>query len=453
VKYDLIVIGGGLGGYPAAINYARRGYKVLLVEKNYVGGECTNYGCVPSKAFYHISKSIHALKKIGLEIKPVWLNIVKWVKEIVESTRNSLEDLLYKYGVEIKHGEAIVKNNNVIVNGESYEYDKLLLALGTDPKQLPNIGFDGKYVVSNREIFYIENGVERLLIIGGGVIGVEIANIMADLGVEVTIVEALDHILPTLDQDVAIALKKYLIEKNVEIYEKTLVNKVNIVNNEIEALLSNNVVKKYDKVLVAIGRKPRTSRIGLESVNVKMDNQGYIIVDEHCSVDGNRVYAAGDVTGPPLLAHKALIESIIASENMLGNNISRLKPYMIPQTIFTGLEIGFIGYTENELMNMGVKYKRVKLPVNYLSAVKIADSKYSFIKLLVDPDNVDNIYGIHIVSPNASEVISSYIPYYLSKVPLRNARYIPYPHLTISESLRELAEYILGEPVHIFIKR
>jgi dihydrolipoamide dehydrogenase len=454
MKYDVIVVGSGLGGYPAAIDLARNGYKVLLVEEDRIGGECTNYGCVPSKAWYQISQAIRVLKKIGVNTVFNWSSVAEWVRDVVDNVRDDLKDLLYKYGVEIVCGKAVFKENSVKLYGRNveYEYDKLVLALGTDPKPLSNTGFDRRNIISNREILYVDRDFDKLLVIGGGVIGVEIANIFAELGVEVVVVEALDHILPFLDRDVSLTLKKYLISRDITIYEKTLVTKLSSENGSIKAVLSNGSIIDADKVLIAIGRTPRTRNIGLENIGVKLDNHGYIITNEYYGAARSKIYAAGDVAGPPLLAHKAIIESIIVSRNIMGNSIKRLDPYMVPQTIFTGLEIASIGYTEDDLRRKGIRYKRVRLPVSFLSIVKIKDSKYSYVKVLTD-ENMEKVYGIHVIAPDASEVVSAYLPYYLGKMSFKEAALLPYPHMTVAESIREVAEYMFGEPIHYFIKR
>jgi len=168
LKADVLVVGGGLGGYPAAVNLARKGYRVILIEKNLLGGECTNYGCVPSKAWYHVAEGIRALKKVGGEARVDWGSIAKWVEELVSSTRSSLEELLKRYGVEVVYGRAVFKKHGYAVAGETgIEYDKLVLALGTDPKPLPGYSFDGRVVVSNRELFYTGEEFDTMVIVGG----------------------------------------------------------------------------------------------------------------------------------------------------------------------------------------------------------------------------------------------------------------------------------------------
>jgi len=453
MKYDVAVIGGGVAGYPAAIYLSMKGFKVVLFEERLIGGECTNYGCVPSKAWYYVSEAVKTLKKIGGEARIDWASTLSWVRDVVDNTRSSLEELLYKYGVEVVKGKARVKDReHLYVDGIVFEYGNLLLSLGTDPKPLGNIVFDHDKVLSNREVLYLDDKPESLLIIGGGVIGVEIANMFANLGVNVVIVEALDHILPFTDTDVALSIKKYLLEKNVTIYEKTLVKKIEKEESIVKAYLSNDEIIEADKILVAIGRSPKTMDVGLENIGVSLDKAGYIVVDKELRASGSNIYACGDAIGGPLLAHKALLESISVAKRIAGEESFTINYDLVPVTIFSGLEIALLGYSEKELRGKGLKYVVKKLPIYYLSAVRIKDSKYSFVKIMFDPEN-NRVYGVEIVSPNASEIVSAYLPLYMGSLTMETIAKTPYPHLTVSESLREFAEYVLGEPIHIFIKR
>lgn len=453
MKYDVVVIGSGVGGYPAAIYLARKGYRVAVIEEHLIGGECTNYGCVPSKAFYQVAEAIRTLKKIDAEIRVDWYNLYEWIRGIVEETRNGLEDLMERYGVTVIKGKALLGREKLVKVGDNrISYEKLILALGTDPRPLPNLEFDEEKILSNRGVFKLGEKPDSLLIAGGGVIGVEIANIFANLGVKVYIVEALQHILPFIDKDLALAIKQYLLKKNVTIYENIFVNKIEINKGGIKAILSNNERIEVDKVLIAIGRMPKTSGIGLKNVFVETDQHGFIKVNERYQTSNPRIYSAGDVIGQPLLAHKALLESIAVAKNIAGEEIFKLNYTLIPLTIFSGLEIASIGYTEKELKNKNIKYRRIRLPIYFLSSVKIKNGRYSFIKILLDEES-SRVYGIHIVAPNASEIISAYLPLYMGKIELEEIARTPYPHLTVSESLREIAEYILGEPIHIFLKK
>lgn len=453
MKYDVVVLGSGVGGYPAALYLADRGLKVAVVEEHYIGGECTNYGCVPSKALYSVAESLRSLEKVGALTSYKWSNIVDWVKNVVKDSREGIHHLLETRGVDVYQGKGFVKPSRRVVvdlkdKSTELEASRILLAVGTDPADIPVARFDGEGIISNREALYLQEKPESILIVGGGVIGVELANIYASFKTGVVVVELLDHILPFTDKDVALALKMHLQQLGVKVLEKTSVARIERSNGKYVVELTSGEKLIVDKVVVAVGRKPKTVDIGLEDTGVEVDSKGFIKVNRYMETTAPGIYASGDVVGGPLLAHKAILESIIAAKRMLSEDVFNLNYKLVPITIFTGLEIASVGYTEKELQSMGIKYNRVKIPLAYLSSVKIKGYKNAFVKVLYD-ENYKNVYGVHIVSPNASEVISSYIPLYIGVIEPREMRKIPYPHLTVSESLRDLAEYILGEPVHL----
>ncbi|MEM1662411.1 MAG: NAD(P)/FAD-dependent oxidoreductase [Desulfurococcaceae archaeon] len=454
MNYDAVVIGSGVGGYSTAISLSNRERSVAIIEEHLVGGECVNYGCVPTKAFYHFSEALRILKKINSEAYWNWKDLVKWVNELVSDTRSNLIHLLEKKGVEIIHGRALLKDHKHVRIGDfEVSTNAVVLATGTDPKSLKNLVFDNKHVLSNRDVLKLEEKPSSILIVGGGVIGIEFANIFSNLGINIKIVEALDHILPFIDQDVALSIKKYMVEKGVEIYEKTYVENVSKIGDELSVKLSNGESLKVDHVFVAVGREPKTRGIGLENTGVELDNAGFIKVGDGYETSAKDIYAVGDVTGPPLLAHKAIIEGILASKSIVGIKVGKLDSHLIPQTIFSGLEVAFVGYTEKELIEKKIGFKKYKLPIYYLSAVRIKDSKYSFVKILVNEHDPNMIHGVQIVSPNASEVISSFIPILMGRIALSEAATTPYPHLTVSETVREIAEFVLGESIHVVIKK
>lgn len=454
MRFDTVVIGSGVGGYSAAVSLSHRERSVAIVEEHLIGGECVNYGCVPTKAFYHFSEALKTIKKINGEAYWSWRELIGWASRIVDDTRSGLEHLLEKNGIEVIRGRAVLRDRSSLkIGGSEVSFNNLVIASGTDPKSLKNTGFDGKLVVNNRDLLKIDEKPRSLLIIGGGIIGVETANLFANLGVEVKIVEALDHILPSLDQDVALTIKRYLVEKGVEVYEKTLVDEVSVNHREAIVKLSSGESISVEKVLVAVGREPRTRGMGLENTGVELSRDGFIRVGAGYRTSVEKIYAVGDVSGPPLLAHKAIVEGILASRSISEGVYDKLDAKIIPQTIFSGLEVAFIGYTEKELIERKIRYKRYKLPIYYLSAVKIKDSKYSFIKILVDEDNPNLIHGVHVVSPTASEVISSFIAILFGKISWRENITIPYPHLTVSEAVREISEYVLGESIHLVLKK
>lgn len=453
-KFDVVVLGSGVAGYSVAIGLAKQGLNVAVFEEDNVGGECVNYGCVPSKAFYVVSESIKNLRKINGEAYVDWRNLVDWVKNIVNETRVNIERLLETNGASIIRGRGVVKRIGVVSNGSfDYEYERLIVATGTNPKELKNIRLNGRSIVSNREIFYLEDKPSRLLVIGGGVIGVEAANIFANLGVDTVVVEALEHVLPFVDQDVASSLRRYMAERGVKVYEKTIVERIVENGSSVKATLSNGVELDFDRVLLSIGRTPRSTGFGLENVNVELDKEGYIRVNEGFETNVKNVYAIGDVRGPPLLAHKAIVDAAVLVKLIRGEETFRIPDQLIPQTVFSGLEVSWIGYSEKDLNGMSINYRRFKLPVYYLSAVRVKDSKFSFVKIIVDEKDYSKIYGVWIIAPNASEVVSSFLPFVLGRTDWVKLSKTPYPHLTVSEVVREVAEFILGESIHYVVKK
>ncbi|MGC9181296.1 dihydrolipoyl dehydrogenase [Thermogladius sp.] len=456
MKHDVVVVGSGVAGYPAAIMLARRGLKVAVVEEHYLGGECTNYGCVPSKAFYHIAEAARTVRKVGGSAELPWESIVEWSNSMVEAARQGIEYLFESYGVKVYNGKGVIKEGKrvKVENGENVEIEteKVLLALGTDPSPLPGLEFDGKLVVSNREIFQMRERPGSLAIVGGGVIGVEVANALANLGVEVTVVEKSNQILPFLDSDVAQAIRGHLKRRGVNVLEGVEIAGVERGESGVRLKLSDGKEIAVDKVLVAVGRVPKTSGVNLENVGVELDSAGFVKVSPRLETSVPGIYAAGDVVGGPLLAHKAMVESMIASKNIVGKEAHNIDYRLVPLTIFTGLEVAYVGYTEKELSRLGIKYVRYKVPLNFLSAVKIKDGSYSFIKMLVSEDS-SRVYGVHIVAPNASEVISAFIPVVIGKMMFEDVSQLPYPHLTVGEALREIALLMLGEPVHILVRK
>ena len=451
MRYDYVVIGSGVAGYPAAVLLAREGHKVAVIEENLIGGECTNYGCVPSKSLYLLAEAYRSLKKVNAEIRTDWKEISKFVKEVVDESRKGIEYLLNKHDIEIINSKGrLISPKQVKTNEGIIEAKKIILALGTDPKPLPGIRFN-KDILSNREIFYIDEKPEQLLVVGGGVIGVEVSNIFAQLGTEVVLVEAMEHILPFLDKDIALTIRRFLRENGVQIRERVIVKDIKKKDGKLVVELSNNETLTVDKILVSIGRIPKTNEIGLENASVEVDQYGFIKVDKFYRTTNADIYAVGDVVGGPLLAHKAMLESIAAYRNIVGKEPITLNYQLVPQTIFSGLEISWIGYTEKELKSKRINYKKVKLPISYLSAVRIKDSRYSYVKILLSEEK-QQILGIHIISPSASEVISSFLPFVIEKIDFKKIAETPYPHLTISEMVREIAEYIIGEPIHTIVK-
>lgn len=450
--YDYVVIGSGVAGYPAACRLADRGFRVAVVERGAIGGECTNYGCVPSKALYRVAQAAETARRLGGELRAGWERVADWVRGIVGEARRGIEVLLEERDVDIYRGGAVVHGSRVAVGDKVLEARRVLVAVGTEPKPFPGTVFDEKRIMSNRGFYKpLEEPPRRLLIVGAGVIGVEAAYAAATaMGAEVTVVEALPRIMPGYDIDVARTIERYLKrEHGVLVYKKTYVDKLRPLSGGVEAVIGGER-KVFDAALIAIGRRP----LGPEAApELGFGPGGFIEHDDSMATSDPRIYVAGDAAGPPLLAHKAIIEGLVAAENMAGGSMRAPPRHLIPSTVFTGLEAAAVGFTEEELREKGVAYKKYKLSVGYLSSIRIKDGAYSFVKILVDRSRPEKVYGIHIVAPNASEAISGYLPFIYTGIDPRRTAYTPYPHLTVGETIREIAEYMLGEPVHRILKR
>lgn len=456
--YDVIVIGSGVGGYTTAIRLSQSGLRVLLIERKLIGGECANYGCVPTKALYSIAKSVRQLRVARFSIS--WSgNPLEFAREAAAKAREGIAYLLDRYGVEIVYGEARVARNAVVKvltkNGrvEHYEYRYLVIATGTEPRALPNIPIDEITVLSNRGFLNLDELPSSVIIVGGGAIGVELASILANIGVKVRIVEVAKDILPGMDIDIVRTVKRFLREQEVEIFTSSTIEEILKTGNQVEVKLSSGPRIQTEKILIAIGRRPQTRDLGLEEINVRVDSQGYIVVDSYQRTSNPKVFAVGDVTGPPLLAHKALIEGRIAAHTILGKKVvGYLNREIVPVAYFTIPEIGSIGLSEDAARKRGYKVRCVKIPVTVSSRAFIEGCEGGFIKIVMD-ETSGSVLGLHMVGPNASELASVGLEIIERKLELETVASRPYVHLTAFEILRELAETVLGEPVNIYIPK
>lgn len=450
-KYDVLVVGGGPGGYPAAIRASQNGAKVAIIERDRFGGECTNYGCIPTKALLKGAKIASDLAKYPFVVGDTEIDyreLVKWVRKVSNRSSRGIEYLLKGYGVDIYKGEAIFKDiRNVTVNGEELYGDKIILAMGSKPVDIPGFAVDGEYIHNNRSILDISELPNSIAIIGAGYIGVEYATIFSELGVDVYLIELLDRVLPLMDKDFSMLMDRLLKKRDVKIY--TSVKAEEWVGNgeSVMVKLSNGVKLEVDIVLIAVGRKPNSR--DLDKLGVKLDNEGFVIVDEmnKTSIDG--VYAVGDLAGKPMLAHKAFLEGVIAGENASGGEMYRVSKY-IPSVVYTEPELVSVGFTYDEAKEAGYDVKEVIYPIGGLAKAYIEGVSEGFVKLIVDGEGL--IYGIHMAAPNASELAGEATYLLETRASLEDLSLTVHPHPTVSEALREAAEYSLGKPYHYLLK-
>ncbi len=448
--YDLLVIGGGPAGYVAAIRASQLGMKVALAEKKFLGGTCTNVGCIPTKAWLASSElfdDIKNAKRFGITVENSSMemkSIRARTNRIVLKNRKGIEYLLRKNEIELFAGRAIVEDLHHARVGETeVEFEYLLLANGSHPIKFPP--FDVEGVMTSDEIFGIDKIPEKLLIVGGGVIGVEMANFFSSAGSEVTIVEIMDHILPAMDTDAAQVLETVLKKRGVRIHASTKTVSVDRCENGYEVVFEGKekIRMEFESILLSVGRKSNVSE-DLDKLGLSIDQKGNVITDGRMATNFENVYAAGDINGKHMLAHVASREGIVAVMNMNGK-YAKMDYKAVPGVIFTTPEVASVGKSELDLKKEGTEYKVGIFPMSALGRARTLETNDGFAKILSDTDG--KILGITVVGPMATEVIMEGVMAVGKGYSLEEITEHIHPHPTISEIMMQAAEDGLGMPI------
>ena len=422
MSYDLVVIGTGPGGYVCAVRAAQLGLKTAVVEKRKThGGTCLNVGCIPSKALLHASERFDEarlhLGDMGVGVGTPKLDLKKMMAfkaEGVEGNVKGVEFLLKKNKVDVYFGAArISAAGQVEVRGEDGSNQVVaarstVIATGSDVARLPNIAIDEKVVVSSTGALELESVPKRLVVIGAGVIGLELGSVWRRLGSEVTVVEYLDRVLPGMDLEVCKQFQRILGKQGFAFKLSSRVTKVEprkggaVVTVEPAAGGDAETIEA-DVVLVAIGRVPYTEGLGLQAIGVQLDNRGRIETDAHFSTNVTGIYAIGDVIAGPMLAHKAEDEGVAVAE-LLAGKAGHVNYDVIPSVVYTSPEVASVGKTEEELKGAGVAYAVGKFPFTANGRAKVNRTTDGFVKILADA-GTDRVLGVHIVGPEAGEMI------------------------------------------------
>lgn len=447
--YDLIVIGGGPGGYTAAERAGGAGLSVLLAEKRVLGGVCLNEGCIPSKTFLNSAKIADYAKNggtYGVHAEGVKLEhpaVVKRKNRVVKKLVSGLEMKMKKNKVTVVNCEAVISGRTgdgfqVKVDGAVYTGKRLLIASGSVPAMPPIPGLDEGYkkgiVLTNREILDIETIPENLVIIGGGVIGLEMASYFNSAGSRVTVVEMLDHIAGPTDREISDILLNNYKKKGIDFRLSAKVTEIK--GNDVVFESSDGIHRvSGDNILVSIGRKPDTKGLGLETIGVETD-RGRIVTDEFLRTNIPEVYAAGDVNGISMLAHTAYREAEVAVNNILGKR-DRMRYIAVPSVIYTNPEVGSVGETTESARDKGLDVEIIKLPLAY-SGRYVAETERGdgIVKVLVDKQ-YRTIRGLHIIGSYASEIIYGAAVMMETEMRVNDIREIVFPHPTVCEVIRE----------------
>jgi len=461
-KYDLTVIGGGPGGYVAAIKSAQLKKKVLLIEKEKLGGTCMNWGCIPTKYLLQQTKIFQELKKNRNIDGPLneltcnWSRVQGEKSRIVERLVKGVRFLLEKNGVKTIKGKAFLedrKHVRIQTDGEEtlFETDKMILATGSRSSHLPFLKPDGKEVLTSRHALDLETIPKKMLIVGAGAIGLEIGTIFHRLGTEIVILEILPTILPGSDEEITSRLERILKTQGLKIYtqmkiEKSRLEKGKEVLEGVDLKDQTPFAFEGETVLLATGRRPNSEDIRESELGFKFQRQGFLQVNNKLETDVPGIYAIGDLIGGKLLAHKASHEGIIAAENVSGLQ-KEMHYNAMPLAVFTEPEFSSVGPTEQELKEKGIKYQVGLFSLQANGRALTMGKSEGMVKILADEK--DQVIGGHIISPNASEFITEITLAIEKKLTLQDVSSSVHIHPTLSESVMEAAMKAKNEAIHM----
>ena len=458
-KMKVVVIGSGPGGYVASIRAAQLGADVILVEKDKVGGTCLNRGCIPTKSLLRSVEVLLMVRKAGdfgiavKEAKPDFPKIMGRKQRIIGQLQKSIHQLLKANRIEFIIGDATVVNTHEISvqtsqRAENIVADRIIIATGSEPI-LPKIfDFGHPAVLTSDEALELKEVPKTLLILGAGVIGVEFATIFSALGIQVTMVEMMEQILPTEDKRIANQMQNILEEQGINIFTGTKMEEVtNYGSNNITARLDNGEELTAEKILVSIGRQPNSKGLGLEKVGVTMGTKGNILVNQGMETNVKGIYAIGDVIGGTLLAHVASAEGIVAAENAMGAN-SRMDYSAVPSCIYTMPEIASVGLTADKAQEIGKKVKVGRFPFGASSKAVILGEEDGSVNIIVDQET-DQVLGAQIIGPHATELISEVALAIRRGITAEQIGATIHPHPTLAESILEAAHSAHGRAIHL----
>lgn len=452
-QFDLVVIGSGPGGYIAAIRAAQLKMKVAIVERYpTLGGTCLNVGCIPSKAWLDSSEryheTVHTHELHGIEVGNVKLNVKKMsdrVAKVVQGITGGVAFLMKKNKITVFHGHGSFKDKNtLIVKGEKdskeISFKNAIIATGSKPSTLPGVAIDKERIITSTEALKLTEAPKHLIVIGGGVIGLELGSVCKRLGSKVSVIEYADSCIATMDVDLGKELHKVLKKDGVEFHLGHGVTSVSRKGDEVTVKAKNKnsneeIELKGDYCLVAVGRKPYTDNLGLENIGLKADERGRIPVNDHLQTDLPHIFAIGDVIKGAMLAHKAEEEGVFVAEHLAGQK-PHINYLLIPGVVYTWPEVAGVGHTEQELKQNGVAYKTGKFPFLALGRAVASNEKNGFIKVLADKQT-DEILGVHMIGPRAADMIGEAVVAMEFRASAEDIGRISHAHPTYSEGFKE----------------
>jgi dihydrolipoamide dehydrogenase len=465
-QVDTVVIGAGPGGYHVAIRLGQLGKKVLCVDRDEVGGVCLNWGCIPTKALLHVGEVIRHIERagsIGLNVPKADVDrqgVAKFKTEVVNANVGGVKTLFKANGVEFLYGEASFKSpTEIAVKKSDGEIDTIkatnvVIATGSAPIDVKAWPRDGETIINSDDAVQVKRIPKNLLIIGGGVIGLEFATVYARMGANALVVEMLPQILTGTDVDIAKALGRILKKQGVEIMLATKVGAIKKDGKTLRATLNGegtggkDETRDFDMVLVAVGRRPVTDNLNLHAAGLAADDKGFIAVDQQLRTKVPNIFAIGDVTGQPLLAHRAMKQGVIAAEVIAGDKAAAFDPVAVPNCVYTDPEVATVGLSEEEAKAKGYEVRIGKFPLAASGRARTMNDTDGLIKLVGDAKS-DLLLGMHIVAPQAESLIGEGVIALEMGATLEDIGLSVHPHPTLTEGIMDAAEAAHGKAIHI----
>jgi dihydrolipoamide dehydrogenase len=452
-EFDVVIIGSGPGGYICAIRCAQLGMKTAIIEKyKTLGGTCLNVGCIPSKAWLDSSEKyhelVHSFKDHGIEAKSVSFDFTKMkerVQKVVSDVCGGVSFLMKKNKIEVFQGMgSFVDNTTIQIVGEkgteTIKAKKIVIATGSKPVALPGVTIDKERVITSTEALYLKELPKKLIVIGGGVIGLELTSVFRRLGTEVSVVEFADNIIATMDADLSKNLHKILKKDGVEFYlghgvTKVVSDKKGVTVTALDKNSKKEVTLNGDYCLVAVGRRPFTEGLSLEKSGVKLDDRGRVETNHHLQTNIPNIYAIGDVVKGAMLAHKAEEEGVFVAEVIAGQK-PHINYNLIPGVVYTWPEVSAVGFTEEQLKKEGREYKVGSFPFKASGRARASNESEGLVKVLADK-NSDEILGVHMIGPRAADMIGEAVVAMEFRASAEDIGIISHAHPTYSEAFKE----------------
>ena len=457
-SYELVIIGAGPGGYVGAIRASQLGIKTAVIEKDKPGGVCLNIGCIPSKALIHQAEKFNAisdLEKMGIKVDTSefdYKQVFKKSRLAAKKLSKGVQFLLKKNKVDYIEGEASFKDKNtILVNEEEIHANQIIIATGSRPKQIPGFVIDEENILSSTGALMLEKLPKKMLILGSGAIGVEFSHVFSSFGVEIHLVEMLDNIIPTEDEDISKELEKAFKKRKINCYTSTKATGVEKTENGLTVTLKdkegNEEKLEVDKILLAVGRDTNIEGLGLDKIGVELERGNFIKTGDYYETSVKDVYAVGDVVSSPLLAHVASKEAEIAVEHIAGKEPEKkLDPTIIPGAVYCEPEIGSFGLKEKDIQDKKVKVS--KYPYKAIGKATAIEQSEGFIKLITD-ENSGEILGASIIGAQATELIHELLLAKASGIFTEKIAQLIHAHPTLSEGLMEASRLSNGWAIQV----